>query len=721
MFEFIKISDKFFLPLLTNIGLLALLAIAVSTASAKIYEPKRLITLTTTIIYGLSFGVAASILIHVPIELQEGIHGDGRGAVILLAGAIAGPISAAIASTIAAATRYELGGAGMPSGVLYIFIFGICGVLWRRLCNQLGVDMLSNRSLLAAPIIVTVLSSIVLFSFPDPQLRLIILGTIWPVLLISNVTGTIILGYLIRRERERFKAKQLAIEQRDRAEKATVAKTEFLSTMSHEIRTPLNGVLGILQLLEHETLPTSVTQKLKLARDSGFHLLTLVNQLLDIERIEAGALTSNPKQFKLDQLLDGLSSIFRTQADQKGLSFKVVQTTTDGMELIANYTHIQQILINLVGNAIKFTERGSVSVSAALESIHEDSALLRIKISDTGPGIPADYQSHIFERFGQAPLGKVTGGAGLGLSIATRLARNMNARLDLHSAPGEGTTFILFIPVQFAVRIETSASDPAPAISLKPLQVLIADDNAVNLAILEQMLTRLGHQTVMASSGREAIELATSPGASFDLILMDIQMPEMDGLAATAAIRRKLDGKELPIVALTANAFAEQRAIYLAAGMQDVLTKPLEEKALMRVLARYGERGDGSSSDTPAPTADPTLDETLNAEVVAQLLRIVPKKELTELLNNVVREATRLAAALEESSGTEVADRNLHELKGMLLNLGLTRAAEKCGNLEAFPRGDRAVWRQQISEMLGAVKEGCLLINAGHQKSSATR
>lgn len=293
MFEFIKMPEEFFLPFLTNIGLLALLAIAVSTTSAKIYGQKRQQTLGISIIYGLSFGVAAAILIHVPIELQEGIHGDGRGAVILLAGAIAGPISAAIASAIAAATRYELGGAGMPSGVLYIMIFGISGVLWRRLCSRLDVDMLSNRSLLAAPIIVTALSSIVLFSFQDPQLRLIILGTVWPFILASNVIGTIILGYLIRRERERFKAQQLAVEQRDRAEKATAAKNEFLSTMSHEIRTPLNGVLGILQLLKHETLPPSVTQKLKLARDSGFHLLTHVNQLLDIERIEAGALTSN--------------------------------------------------------------------------------------------------------------------------------------------------------------------------------------------------------------------------------------------------------------------------------------------------------------------------------------------------------------------------------------------------------------------------------------------
>ncbi len=526
-----------------------------------------------------------------------------------------------------------------------------------------------------------------------------------------------LLGYLIRRERARFLAQRNAIEERARAEQATQAKSDFLSAMSHEIRTPLNGVLGILQLVQHADVPADVAHKLKVARDSGFYLLALVNQILDFSRIEAGAIQSVPERFKLDQLLDGVSSLFRQQAEEKGLTYTVQEAPADTPELIGDYTHIRQILFNLIGNAVKFTDRGSVSVSTAIEAVHGDRATLRLAVSDTGPGVPEELQELIFERFGQTGHGASKGGAGLGLSIASKLAQHMGARLAIDSRPGHGTVFTVSVPVEFAPAVEEAPHADNPAVALTPLRVLVAEDNAVNMAIITQMLAVLGHTAVSARNGREAMELAIAPDARFDLALMDVQMPEMDGVTATQAIRKSLSAEALPIVALTANAFAEQRATYLDAGMQDVLTKPLRESALVKTLARFSRERSPASEEAAATSSVPTpsgAQEMLDLTLVSQLLRSTRDEQLTEMLDLVRRETERLCAELDGVQGQAIAAAKLHELKGMLKSFGLRGAAAKCADIEGLHGygSDGPAWRNALAELRVAAEVGMAAIEA---------
>jgi PAS domain S-box-containing protein len=367
------------------------------------------------------------------------------------------------------------------------------------------------------------------------------------------------------------------------AEAATEAKASFLANMSHEIRTPMNGVLGVMHLLNDEPLTDHGKQLLREAVGCGEMLSELLNDVLDFSKIEAGKLELNPEPLNPGHLIEGVASLIRGQAEAKGLKLIVDRSEAVGW-VTADPVRLRQILFNLVGNAIKFTLQGQIAIKArTLDG--KDGQRLRIEISDTGVGISESAQESLFQRFTQADASTTRrfGGTGLGLAITQRLAEIMGGDVGVRSVLGKGSTFW--------VEIDAAATDPVKlgeAVEqgfLDGLSILVVEDNPTNRMIATKMLENLGAVVQTAEDGERGVEAAAT--GVFDLVLMDIQMPGIDGVEATRRIR-KLDGpaSQLPIIALTANVMAHQHQDYLNAGMNGLVGKPISPNALLKEIAR---------------------------------------------------------------------------------------------------------------------------------------
>ena len=398
------------------------------------------------------------------------------------------------------------------------------------------------------------------------------------------------------------------IEAKESAEVASLAKSRFLATMSHEIRTPMNGVLGMAQILMMPNV--SETERLDYARtilNSGKTLLTLLNDILDMSKIEAGQLSIDSSVFEPGQLLLEVSTLFGELAHEKGLA---LQTTWLGSKqrYLSDPHRLRQMLSNYVGNAVKFTSKGSVRIETQEIRNEEDGAILEFAVIDTGPGIPADKLELLFKPFTQVD-GSITrqfGGTGLGLSIVRSLARLMGGDVGVDSKVNEGARFWFRIHAKRVSDSEESRQSPRNLVGKEALSpekqsvrgcVLVVEDNATNRKVITALLGKLGLTVEVAEDGRQALELLAR-GLQPDLVLMDIQMPVMDGLAATREIRRQEqeDGRPpLPILALTAGAFEEDRQHCLEAGMNDFLTKPVTYDVLHASIIHWLPRKDSAA------------------------------------------------------------------------------------------------------------------------------
>jgi len=364
-------------------------------------------------------------------------------------------------------------------------------------------------------------------------------------------------------------------------ENAAATRSAFLANMSHEIRTPMNGVLGMLELLGETGLSDDQRELIRIARGSAGLLLRVIDDVLDFSKLEAGRVQISVVPTDLVALVQDTAAPFRALADEKRLTFSVEVHDEMPPAIWADPQRVGQILSNLIANALKFTEYGSVRVSVTRPT----DSMVEISVIDTGIGISEDEQESVFEEFSQADssISRRFGGTGLGLSIARHLAELMRGRIGVESEPGVGSRFTLQLPLELADKPHSTVVGPEQAIP--SLRVLLVEDDAVNQQVASRMLERLGSSVTVVDNGRRALEALER--STFDLVLMDCHMPSMDGFEATAQLRRRPALSELPIIALTASVLAEDRDRCLAAGMNDYLAKPVSLAALRKALIRW--------------------------------------------------------------------------------------------------------------------------------------
>ncbi len=378
---------------------------------------------------------------------------------------------------------------------------------------------------------------------------------------------------------------------RKRAETANRAKSDFLANMSHEIRTPLSSIIGIIELLLNERISSNVKEYVLTMRTASNSLLGIINDILDFSKIEASKLVLEKKRFNLHELLENQITVFREEARNKNITLQYTISPDTPATINGDPVRLGQILTNLISNALKFTDRGKISITTELVEKKASNVWIRFTVTDTGIGIKPENIDRLFESFTQADssTSRKYGGSGLGLAICYRLAKLMGGAFVVESHPGEGSSFAFTaklieeddLPIQQSLIPDEELSAKLP----ENISILLVDDNLINQKIMAKLLEKEGYKVSCVSNGQEAIDrIQNQP---FDVVLMDIQMPELSGIDATRIIREDLGLTELPIVALTANAMKEDMDECLAAGMNDFISKPMDPADVKTLVAKW--------------------------------------------------------------------------------------------------------------------------------------
>lgn len=521
------------------------------------------------------------------------------------------------------------------------------------------------------------------------------------------LSGSIIGFHIIRQ----FKRQHLLIKELDVAErKASVAaqtKENFLANMSHEIRTPLSGILGFTNLLQKRPLDETSKEFVSSIQRSGENLMAIINDILDLSKIEAGMMRITPGIFSINGLVNSVETFFIERAKEKGLKISSKIDTSIPDTLIGDATRLTQILVNLIGNAIKFTHQGSIIIEIYNKQQSENEVIIGFKISDTGIGIDKEKLIEVFERFnqGEDSTTRNYGGTGLGLSIVKSLIQLQNGDIEVISEQGKGTTFNFYIPYTIA-KEQLNVIPKVDTYYFKdktnaPLRVLIVDDNAINQSLMKHLLLQWNIDFDIVSNGLEAVEQLTNQ--TYDLVLMDIQMPKMDGHAATQQIREVLK-LDIPIIAMTAHALAGEREKCLSRGMNEYISKPIKEEELFKLISNFGLQESHQQEIKIGETQlkvqyiDLTYMQSISGGDTS-----FEKTVTQQFIENIPQHLEQLSAAYENQDFTIVKLR-AHDLKSSVAIMGLLPSLEEKLNVLEMTTEQNSILKEDLDEVKSIIK-----------------